>query len=220
MRCGRLRTNSGRLTAALAFSLGLHGALLAWLPQGLPRLGASIAASTPLSRLAVSFAVAAAPAVAGSASAADLAMFHDLHDAAAAAEPAATEEAKAGTGVVENARPGLPWAEEMGPPYPPPAPTYWPAAMLDRPPQPLTDLDTHFAQLEGKAGAGRMLFSLLVSEQGKVDAVLNEYSSLGPEFVAVVQAALAEMRLQPGMQAGKPVKSRARIEVNFSYSVH
>lgn len=220
MRCGRLRTISGRLTAALAFSLGLHGALLAWLPQGLPRFGNSIAATAPLSRLAVSLAVVAAPAVAGPAGVADLAMFHDLHDAAAATEPASAEEAQAGAGVVENGRLGLPWEEEMGPPYPPPAPTYLPAAMLDHPPQPLTELDTHFAQLEGKAGAGRMLFSLLVSEQGKVDAVLNEYSSLEPEFVAVVQEALTQIRLQPGMQGGKPVKSRARIEVNFSYSVH
>ena len=64
-----------------------------------------------------------------------------------------------------------------------------------------------------------MVFSLLIDEEGHVDEVLVEFSSLNQNIVDHVQAKLLKMRFQGGRKSGVKVKSRTRIEVNFSYSV-
>lgn len=109
---------------------------------------------------------------------------------------------------------------EFGPPYPPPAPAYFPSDELDQPPRLLTELDTSFPEVGNIAGAGRMIFILLIDETGQVDETLNEFSSLDRNFVGVVQATLNQMRFAPGMKSDRPVKARVRIEVNFGYSVY
>jgi hypothetical protein len=203
-----------RLIAALTLSVALHYFVLALLTPGLPGVGKPVGATNQTIRLKVSF-------VTSEQLAASLAGL----DPEEQAVPMDTEsvvgmpETSVDPIVVETSRIGLPIYEEMGPPFPPPLPTYLPLTALDQAPQPLTELDTHFAALEGRIGAGRMVFSLLIDENGKVDEVLNEYSSLALEFVGIVQEALGEMRFHPGMKDGRPVKSRTRIEVNFSYSI-
>ena len=121
----------------------------------------------------------------------------------------------------ESERQGLPAPHDVfdGPPYPPPEPTYWPATLLEHPPQPMAEMDTRFQELEGLDAAGRMVFSLLIDEEGHVDEVLVEFSSLNQNIVDHVQAKLLKMRFQGGRKSGVKVKSRTRIEVNFSYSV-
>ena len=122
---------------------------------------------------------------------------------------------------VKPERQGLPTPIDVfdGPPYPPPDPTYWPAAMLEQPPRPIDDMDTRFPELENREVAGRMVFSLLIDELGHVDEVLIEYSSLEKSVVENAQSKLLKMNFQAGRKNGLNVKSRTRIEVNFSYSV-
>lgn len=115
---------------------------------------------------------------------------------------------------------GLLPAGDFGPPYPPPAPAYLPSGELDPPPRLLTELDTSFPEIGNIAGAGRMIFILLIDETGQVDEALNEFSSLDQSFVAAVQATLNKMRFAPGIKNDTAVKSRVRIEMNFGYSVY
>lgn len=205
-----------RLVAALTLSVALHLCLLMQLAAGLPGVGKPAGLAPYTARLKVTFVADERSVIAFTGFDAGRAPVSQSDNEPALALPETSVEpitAKPG-------RIGLPIFEEMGPPYPPPLPTYLPSTVLDQLPQPQTDLDTRFAALEGRIAAGRMVFSLLIDENGKVDEVLNEYSGLAPEFVTIVQEALGEMLFKPGVKDGQFVKSRARIEVNFSYSVH
>jgi hypothetical protein len=122
--------------------------------------------------------------------------------------------------VVNPAQPDLPLTEPVGPPYPPPAPIYLPRGALDRPPRLITELVLDFPQLAGIAGTGRMVFTLLINESGNVDEVINESSSLGPDFIAATIAELGQVVFQPGMKSGYATKSQIRIEVDFSDSIY
>lgn len=134
------------------------------------------------------------------------------HESSFAEDAAATSSAASRLGLLPEG--------EFGPPYPPPAPAYFPSDELDHQPRLLTELDTSFPEVGNIAGAGRMIFILLIDETGQVDETLNEFSSLDRNFVGVVQASLNQMRFAPGMKSDRPVKARVRIEVNFGYSVY
>jgi hypothetical protein len=209
------QAESRRLVATFILSVALHLILLTLFHRGLPGSGGPQSSATQSVRLKVSFVPLGFLADSLVSSVTEQA----LKGVGTDESVSRSTEDIAGLTTTETGYLGLPISEEMGPPYPPPMPTYLPSSMLERPPQPLTNLDERFAKLEGVVSAGRMVFSLLINEDGKVDEVLNEYSSLSQEFVATVQAALDEMRFQPGVKDGCLVKSRARIEVNFSYSI-
>lgn len=134
------------------------------------------------------------------------------HESSFAEDAAATSSAASRLGLLPEG--------EFGPPYPPPAPAYLPSAELDQPPRLLTELDTSFPEVGNIAGAGRMIFILLIDETGQVYETLNEFSSLDQSFVAAVQATLSKMRFVPGIKNDTAVKSRVRIEMNFGYSVY
>jgi hypothetical protein len=96
---------------------------------------------------------------------------------------------------------------------------YWHRAELDYPPQPLSVLDTTFPQLAHVEGEGLMTFTLLIDESGVVNEVLEESSSLGPEFVYAVRAELEKMHFAPGIKGGEPARAQYRIELKFGYSL-
>lgn len=215
------QAGSRRLVATLILSVVLHLVLLAWLPRGLSGSGGPPGSAIQSPRRNASLAPLGFPADALISSATWQALEGAIEGLVAGesfsglpddlTRPAATETGIFGLPILET--------ETMGPSYPPSMPTYLPASMLERPPQALTGLDEGFAQLERIAGAGYMVFSLLIDEDGKVEEVLNEYSSLEQVFVGTVQATLEKMRFAPGTKDNKTVKARVRIEVNFGYSV-
>jgi hypothetical protein len=206
--------DSQKLAVALLFSLMLHLMLLASVTKGQPGLGKPWVTDYQPQRLQVQINTLAA--LQNSRLSADsLEAIRNTKDGLS--ESRINIEAEAINS--ESAPMGLPIDALIGPPYPPPEPAYLPISMLERPPQPLTELDTQFTQLEDEVVAGRMIFSLLIDERGHVDEVLVEYSSVGQAVISPVQARLHEMQFLPGMRAGISVKSRTRIEVNFSYAV-
>ena len=77
----------------------------------------------------------------------------------------------------------------------------FPLATADLP-QPLEPLD------------GRAVLTLLLGENGKVDAVLTRESSFPPEYFRRIQEFFSAMTFEPGMIDGKPQKSRFEIEIS------
>jgi hypothetical protein len=202
-----------RLVATLIASVALHFISLTFIPRGQPGIGGPLSPATQSARLEVRIAALI-----------DTLALSPQSPASIGVEPsqAVKNPLDLNTTVKPSdlVRLGLPMHEETGPPYPPPLPLYLPASLLEYPAQPLTSLDEKLAGLEGIVGAGRMVFSLLINEDGGIDEVLDEYSSLGSDSIATVKELLGGLRFQPGIKEGKPVKSCARIEVNFSYSVY
>lgn len=198
----------GRLAVALLLSLSLHLLALSLLPtSGSPVRGGG-ASGAPSPRLVVHFLD-------------ETAGFDEIARSASGEQFDLLEE-KGGALVAESllAATGLPIAkEEYGPPFPLPSPIYFFPSDLEQPPRALTALPEEFPELAGKTAAGRLVFSVLIDENGKVDEAINEMNTLSPEFVAPVQRAIEQMRFEPGIKGGKAVKSRTRIEVNFTYSV-
>lgn len=203
----RSEGESRRLGLSLLLSFLLHLLVLALLPRsGWPAGGAPAGQSEP----AMLVFLREMPA-------------EGLAEPAPAAEASVQEHEQAGEGPVPGlpaGEGGLAVAEEYGPPFPPPVPVYFFPADLEVPPRALTALPEEFPGLAGKTGAGRLVFSVLIDEQGRVDEVINESNSLTPEFVPPLREAIEKMRFTPGMKGGQPVKSRLRIEVNLVYSIY
>jgi len=97
-------------------------------------------------------------------------------------------------------------------------PTYYPARQLDVYPRPLTPLKIDFPATATNARAdGRLLVLLLIDEFG----VVNEASIVEAEPQGYFEEATLDVfraaRFSPAQKAGKPVKSRALLQVNYIY---
>ncbi|MCX8087293.1 MAG: energy transducer TonB [Rhodocyclaceae bacterium] len=196
-----------RLSLALLLSLLLHLLVLAFLPRlGWPAGAGSFLQDGPA--LLVSLKETALEGLA------------EPVPAAVASVPGQKQGESGPLAGSPEGEEGLVMAEDYGPPFPPPIPIYYFPADLEEPPRALTALPEEFPGLAGKIGAGRLVFSVLIDEHGRVDEVINESNSLTPEFVPPLREAIEKMRFVPGMKGGQPVKSRLRIEVNLVYSIY
>jgi len=83
-----------------------------------------------------------------------------------------------------------------------------PAIALSEPdelPQPIDEL------------SGLAELTLLVGEDGAVDAVITKESSFPPKYYEQLEIFFSQMKFQPGMLDGKPAKSRFEIEVSTTH---
>ena len=97
-------------------------------------------------------------------------------------------------------------------------PTYYPARQLDIYPLPLTQLKLDYPAAAADARAdGRLLVLLLIDEFGVVkDASIVEAEPQG-YFEEAALAVLRAARFSPAQKQGKPVKSRALLQVKYIY---
>jgi protein TonB len=97
-------------------------------------------------------------------------------------------------------------------------PTYYPARQLDVYPQPLTPIKLDYPATAASARAnGRLLVLLLIDEFGVVnDASIVEAEPQG-YFEETALEVFRAARFSPAQKQGKPVKSRALLQVNYVY---
>lgn len=100
-------------------------------------------------------------------------------------------------------------------PSPALATAYYHRTALTTPARPLEEPDfpQPVEQLEGAAE-----LTLLVGEDGQVDAVLAGTSTLPPEYLSRIEEYILKMEFQPGVRNGEPVKSRLKIEISTTYA--
>ncbi len=93
---------------------------------------------------------------------------------------------------------------------------YIPAKMLEQRPEIIGDMELYDPVIVELAKQGKFIASVLVNENGKVDAVTVENSSLPESFVEQVIAILMRSRFTPGKLEGQATKSQIRIEVSVT----
>lgn len=96
-----------------------------------------------------------------------------------------------------------------------PIPHYFPAGDLDRKPEAIGEVPLAYPAELPAVTRSRVVLSLLIDEQGRVDQVLVENTDAPGEFEQLASHAFAGARFRPGMRAGEAVKSRLRVEVTF-----
>lgn len=100
-------------------------------------------------------------------------------------------------------------------PSPAPATDYYHRTALTAPARPLAEPDfpQPDEQLEGAAE-----LTLLVGEDGQVDAVLAGTSTLPPDYLSRIEEYILKMKFEPGTWHGEAVKSRFKIEISTTYT--
>lgn len=99
-----------------------------------------------------------------------------------------------------------------------PDPTYYPVRQLDVYPHPLTPIKLDYPAAAANARAdGRLLVLLLIDEFGIVNEASIVKAEPGGYFEEAALAVLRAARFSPAQKQGKPVKSRALLQVNYVY---
>lgn len=111
----------------------------------------------------------------------------------------------------------LPSVEEVGPPYPPPAPRYQAASGVDVPPVVMSSIEFSPRAIDEALRPGRAVLVLLVSASGDVDEVLVESSGLSAELIELAVRAFREAHFSPGIKKGVSVPTRLRIEITSGF---
>ena len=86
---------------------------------------------------------------------------------------------------------------------------------LQRPPEPLTDIEPVYPEAAGKV-QGKVVLKLFIGIDGNVDQVLVVHALPEGFFEMAAIDAFSKARFSPGLLLGKPVKSQMTIEVAFS----
>lgn len=105
----------------------------------------------------------------------------------------------------------------------PPAPTlgmpaaqYYPPSELTRRPRILRDVDPYLGDLKYAPGSGKAVIVLWINEQGSVDRVKAEESTLPERFEAEIVSQFGRSRFEPAARDGLPAKSLLKIEVEVT----
>lgn len=197
-----------RLLVACALSLFLHVALLTGIPV-YPAGGVVNAVSAIYARLEPAAPESAARseptevALPDAPKTAASALNHAKRNSATNSEPAATP-------------PFLPGAIDLPPMR---DPTYYPARQLDVYPRALASIRLDYPAAAADARVdGQLLVLLLIDEFGVVnDASIVEAKPEG-YFEEAALAALRAVRFSPAQKQGRPVKSRALLQINYARS--
>jgi hypothetical protein len=205
--------------SAVAASIAVHGALLAWLATGSPTLATS-----------QSFSSAEALHVRIVAS--------DLSRSAAIGLPGSaaveSEPTSSGPAPPDNQPVSIAPAREVAAALPPDTVPllqaqpnddaeavatavggYHPRRVLTRAPQPLTDPNVSLPLGLGHAGEQRGIFSLFINASGIVDSVVRDGPTLSAPLEEAVVEVLRATRFSPGERDGVAVAALIRIEIVF-----
>ncbi len=185
---------------ALALSAGLHAALIAW-PEGSPSSG-SEAAIRP-ARLEARLQTALSPATGRATQTKPLA---DLAPAAADLGPVPR------AAVAPNANA---MHAQTAPP------DYWPAAMLERSPVPVSAPDTRMLQ-GADLPAGTLRIELFIDSAGQVRVVrpAQQAGQMPAELPEPIVDMFLATRFLPGQRGGLDVPSRVTLEISIQDLLH
>ena len=95
-------------------------------------------------------------------------------------------------------------------------PRYLPARELDTRPFPLAHVDPAYPASPGEAQIyGKVRLDLYISARGAVDRIEVLESGVPKEFLDAAIKAFAESRWEPGVKAGRKVRSLKSVVVSF-----
>jgi len=89
------------------------------------------------------------------------------------------------------------------------------AGELDRSPRPLGEISPHYPEAAGSRG-GSVVLRLFIDEQGVVERAEVVRAEPGGLFEEAARAAFMAARFEPGLRAGRPVRSEMTVEVEFT----
>lgn len=93
---------------------------------------------------------------------------------------------------------------------------YVPAAELERKPYPLAQIDPDYpGTADGAQYYGRLKMNVYISASGKVDRIEVVEAGVPPAFLEAARSAFAASRWEPGVKAGRKVRSVKAVEVRF-----
>lgn len=93
---------------------------------------------------------------------------------------------------------------------------YFPAAELEAKPYPLAQIDPGYPETGGGAQYyGRLKMNVYISASGKVDRIEVVEAGVPPAFLDAAVRAFSASRWEPGVKAGRKVRSLKVVEVRF-----
>ena len=86
---------------------------------------------------------------------------------------------------------------------------------LDRSPRPLGEISPHYPETAGSRG-GSVVLRLFIDEQGVVERAEVVRAEPAGLFEDAARTAFMAARFEPGLRAGRPVRSEMTVEVEFT----
>lgn len=91
---------------------------------------------------------------------------------------------------------------------------YWPSSLLDAPPEVIRDIPIDPPELRDHPEGGKMVLTLWIGLDGRVEDVDMESTTLPEVFATTLRRDFLAALFRPGMKDGRPVRTKMRVELD------